>query len=326
MCNAENSLITTDSGDNSVRKKLYEKLGDGACKLKSFSAAIGYYQKMLEAAEKNGDSDKQLIPVYVSLYQTYRDMKDYTLALEFMWKEYELCKDIPSEAYSTLLGIAETKFLAEHAFWDIDNIYERAKILAKDMGSKSKEKAVIMKQITLREKNGMDTMADILRDQLKSNSFNVSADMEDEPAEDGTESDCSDDINTPDIGDDICLDDLSDSGEEPEENDPTPAVSADQPRTLRKRGFFSVKRNEKGETQLHRACISGNLAMVRRLIEQGHPVNARDHAGWLPLHEAANHGFAEIVEVLLDNGANINDKGGTGCDGEYCTSMIIIMK
>lgn len=50
---------------------------------------------------------------------------------------------------------------------------------------------------------------------------------------------------------------------------------------------------------------------------QGHPVNVRDHAGWLPLHEAANHGYADIVELLLDNGALINDKGGTGCEGKF---------
>lgn len=33
------------------------------------------------------------------------------------------------------------------------------------------------------------------------------------------------------------------------------------------------------------------------------------------MHEAANHGFTEIVELLLDNGATINDKGGTSCGG-----------
>jgi len=35
------------------------------------------------------------------------------------------------------------------------------------------------------------------------------------------------------------------------------------------------------------------------------------------LHEASNHGFRDIVELLLDKGAAsaINDKGGTSCDG-----------
>lgn len=80
---------------------------------------------------------------------------------------------------------------------------------------------------------------------------------------------------------------------------------------------LTIKRNNKGETQLHQACIAGNIELVRRLIDQGHVVNVRDHAGWLPLHEACNHGFRDIVELLLDRGASvaINDKGGTSCDG-----------
>lgn len=52
-------------------------------------------------------------------------------------------------------------------------------------------------------------------------------------------------------------------------------------------------------------------------------MNIRDHAGWLPLHEAANHGFTEIVELLLDNGATINDKGGTGCEGKLLQILFI---
>lgn len=31
---------------------------------------------------------------------------------------------------------------------------------------------------------------------------------------------------------------------------------------------FSLQRNEKGETPLHRACIEGNVRQVKRLIEQ----------------------------------------------------------
>jgi len=35
----------------------------------------------------------------------------------------------------------------------------------------------------------------------------------------------------------------------------------------------------------------------------------------LPLHEAANHGFVEIVEYLLDKGALVDDRGGEHCGG-----------
>lgn len=77
---------------------------------------------------------------------------------------------------------------------------------------------------------------------------------------------------------------------------------------------------------------------------QGHPVNLRDYCGWTPLHEACNYGhqgtafcrfnmvlwiyssserlrsvsfffFPEIVALLLEHGANINDPGGRDCDG-----------
>jgi NF-kappa-B inhibitor-like protein 2 len=51
------------------------------------------------------------------------------------------------------------------------------------------------------------------------------------------------------------------------------------------------------------------------VLFQHHPVNIRDHAGWTPLHEAANHGYKDIVDLLLSHGANIDDKGGIDCDG-----------
>lgn len=75
------------------------------------------------------------------------------------------------------------------------------------------------------------------------------------------------------------------------------------------------RRNEKGETKLHVACIAGKVNAVRTLLAQGCNVNAVDNAGWTPLHEACNHGFIEIVELLLENGANINHRGGAGAGG-----------
>ncbi|KAF7704452.1 hypothetical protein HF521_021524 [Silurus meridionalis] len=77
----------------------------------------------------------------------------------------------------------------------------------------------------------------------------------------------------------------------------------------RKTGRWN-RRNEKGETALHRACIEGNWKQVNFLVEQGHPLNPRDHCGWTPLHEACNHGHLGIVALLLDKGANVNDPGG----------------
>ena len=50
-------------------------------------------------------------------------------------------------------------------------------------------------------------------------------------------------------------------------------------------------------------------------MSQGHPVNIRDNAGWLPIHEACIHGHKAVVELLIKNGAHINDRGGNQCDG-----------
>lgn len=319
MCYAETALINANSEDWEMRKKLYEKLGDGACRLKSYEAGLGYYLKMLKAAEENHDDGKSLIPIYVSLYQTYKDTNQYEKALEFMWKEYELCQDIPLEAFSTLFEIAETYQLANKPFWSTDAIYNRTREEAKKLNDKKKEELVIFEQIALRKKHKMDTLATLMKEEATLAGFsviNASPKNEQLVGEDNDEEEMED---TPNIGDEICLDDLSGdsaaSDEETVKATTTASAMAEQPRMLRKRGVIAVKKNEKGETQLHRACIAGNLPLVRRLIDQGHPVNIRDNAGWMPLHEAANHGFTEVVEVLLDNGATINDKGGTSCDG-----------
>lgn len=327
MCYAERNLIRAESEDYDRQKRLYETMGDGACKLKNYTAAIGYYTKMLQAAEQNDETGKSLIPIYVSLYQTYKDNKEYALALDFMWREYELCKDVPTEAYSTLLGIAETNQLAGKEFWDIDRIYDRAHEEAKKLKSRRKRRQVFLEQIELREKHQMNTLATLMREELKTMDKEAGPtasliDGESDDDEDGgdapIDSAASEEINTTNIGDDIDLNELTDAENDEPEASTSAARSTVTPgraRTLRKRNTMAVKRNEKGESQLHRACISGNASIVRRLIDQGHPVNVRDNAGWLPLHEAANHGFKDIVELLLDNGATINDKGGTSCDG-----------
>ncbi|CAL1526385.1 unnamed protein product, partial [Lymnaea stagnalis] len=91
-------------------------------------------------------------------------------------------------------------------------------------------------------------------------------------------------------------------------------VNIEAAATSRKKSKLA-RRNEKGETPLHRACIDGNLKKVKSLIAEGHPVNPRDHCGWLPVHEACNHGHTAIVEYLLDCGAWINDRGGERCGG-----------
>ncbi|XP_067678312.1 uncharacterized protein [Haliotis asinina] len=60
------------------------------------------------------------------------------------------------------------------------------------------------------------------------------------------------------------------------------------------------KTNTKGETALHLACMKNQIVKLKQLLAvPGVDVNARDHAGWTPLHEACNKGNVECVDLLL---------------------------
>jgi hypothetical protein len=56
----------------------------------------------------------------------------------------------------------------------------------------------------------------------------------------------------------------------------------------------------------------GDLGEVRRLLDKGANVNARDVDGWTPLHWAAALGRLDIVKLLVERGADVNAKNGDG--------------
>ncbi|XP_019109435.2 putative ankyrin repeat domain-containing protein 31 isoform X2 [Larimichthys crocea] len=72
------------------------------------------------------------------------------------------------------------------------------------------------------------------------------------------------------------------------------------------------RRNAKGETLLHKACMRGDLAQVKVLIQAGINVNVEDYAGWTALHEASAVGSEAVVEKLLKAGATVDSRS---CDG-----------
>ena len=60
---------------------------------------------------------------------------------------------------------------------------------------------------------------------------------------------------------------------------------------------------------LHIMCSKGDIWYVKRHLDKGSDVNAKDENGVTPLHYAAEGGYNEIVELLIAAGADVHAKG-----------------
>ncbi|XP_012234478.1 mitochondrial disaggregase-like isoform X2 [Linepithema humile] len=73
------------------------------------------------------------------------------------------------------------------------------------------------------------------------------------------------------------------------------------------------------DKRFFRAAQYGNISELKRALEDGIDVNIRHPLGWTALHTAAINNKAEIIKVLLDNGADIN--AGDNFVNVYRTAM-----
>ncbi len=65
--------------------------------------------------------------------------------------------------------------------------------------------------------------------------------------------------------------------------------------------------------KLHEAAKTGNIKAARRLLEEGHPVNAVDPSfGLTPLHFAVRNGCIEVARLLIENGASLTQPSTQG--------------
>lgn len=72
--------------------------------------------------------------------------------------------------------------------------------------------------------------------------------------------------------------------------------------------------NRPGWTALHYAAASGNVAIIRRLLDESAFIDAESPNRTTPLMMAARSGHHEAVRLLLDEGADVSLKNEAGLD------------
>lgn len=71
-------------------------------------------------------------------------------------------------------------------------------------------------------------------------------------------------------------------------------------------------------TGLHEATLCGNAQLVEFLLNHGANINCCDYESWTPLHAAASMGRIEIVRILLEYGA---DPTRVNCDNRLAYDL-----
>ena len=310
-------LRELNSDESNVNRiKICDTLADAFVDLNCYSKALTYYNQELHYALDENYSKSQLSSIYLSLGQTYLDNKQFIEAISNFKKEIECNQGKLKEEVLTSLKIIE----ANYSFYRDENksINEYDHLISL-CANDCKLKRIVYKQYLdfLEEINDCDLYFDKIK-QIKSILDSLSKKARRDEQFNSQSTNDADSQSTTTTNDERgeeenALSDVSNltSDSETEENE---ELNERRTRRAAKKGLDG-KRNEKGETPLHVACIEGNLKSVEKLINQGHKINIRDNCGWLPLHEASNHGHAEIVQLLISNGALVSDGNGRGCDG-----------
>ena len=64
--------------------------------------------------------------------------------------------------------------------------------------------------------------------------------------------------------------------------------------------------SHRGDSALHLACQSGNLQAIQLMLDQGRDIEQKRNDGGTPLLGAAAFGHADVLEFLISKGTNFN--------------------
>ncbi|GAB0181184.1 tonsoku-like protein [Grus japonensis] len=294
----QEALEEAVAGDPPAALALCEQLGDAFSKHGDFARAVEYYQKQLSLAEALGRPPGELAVIHVSLATTFGDLKDPARAVHHYRQELALHRGDALEEGKTWLNVALAMEEAGDPPAQLQPCFQTALARAETAGDPRLQRQILRHLHALQVRNGDAEAAAGTAGRLEE--LGGCGGEEEEEEEEPESSEAQDESEL----------ELSESEGEEDELDGYPK-SVPRRRRLSKWN----RRNERGETPLHRACIEGDLRRVQLFLRQGHPLNPRDYCGWTPLHEACNHGHLEIVRLLLDRGAALDDPGGPGCEG-----------
>ena len=80
---------------------------------------------------------------------------------------------------------------------------------------------------------------------------------------------------------------------------------------LRCKANLNIKNLKSGLTPLHIACYNDNLEMIKILLEGGANINEVDNKGNTPLSFLVKYGKDKLIKFLKENGADINKKNNS---------------
>ena len=82
------------------------------------------------------------------------------------------------------------------------------------------------------------------------------------------------------------------------------------------------RREYRNALALQEACFYGNKTIVKLLIENGADVNAKGGKYGNALQAASYYGYKSIVRLLLENGAEVKENGGEHGNALHTWSII----